>query len=131
MTKFSTIVIGLAIMLSACGTEHPFDRGQIFDDAVGAGDPLDGSTLSFGGDIRPLLSGCVGCHSGGAGGWTYDGGANALTQVRSVINTASPRESALLVKGSGGDNHGGGTVFSSSSSSYEMIEAWIAAGALE
>ncbi len=118
-------------MLSACGTDHPFDRGQIYNDAVGTGDPVDGSSLSFATDIQPLLSACVGCHSGGTGGWTYDGGADALTQVRSVINTGSPGESVLLVKGSGGDNHGGGTVFGASSSTYEMIEAWIASGALE
>lgn len=120
------VVIACVIVLAAgCFSEHPFSRGE--DDGTGGGQlPL--VDLSFSQDIKPILAKCTACHAAGAGGWTYDGGANAYGQAISVVNLGNPSSSPVLVFGSG-SGHDGGTIFNSSSDSYNAILAWITEGA--
>ncbi len=115
------------VVLAGCGTENPFSRGI---ETIDGGDdgPITGD-ISFAANVVPALRGCPACHSSGAGGWTYAGGAGAYAAVSSVIDSGSPANSLLLVKASGGAGHGGGTVLSSSSSGYATILAWIEQGA--
>lgn len=118
----------LSLVFLGCGTENPFDRGPDYDDGslIAPGLVED---MSFSANVMPVLSKCTGCHAGGTGGWTYDGGTEAYTQAFSVVDTAAPENSLLLIKGSGGDGHGGGSLFSSASDDYQKILAWISDGA--
>ncbi|MEZ4700412.1 MAG: hypothetical protein R2834_08785 [Rhodothermales bacterium] len=126
MYKSLGIIVAL-LLVAGCGTENPFSRGpETLDE--GGGGPITGS-VSFSSDVVPLLRPCASCHSSGAGGWTYAGGANAFSAVSSVIDTGSPTNSLMLVKATGGAGHGGGTVFSAASSQYTTIRAWIEQGA--
>ncbi|MDZ4700725.1 MAG: hypothetical protein SH809_13530 [Rhodothermales bacterium] len=120
-------VLLAALFLAGCGTENPFSRGFETNDG-GNGGPITGD-VSFAANVVPALRGCPACHSSGAGGWTYAGGGGAYGAVASVVDTGSPANSLLLVKGSGGAGHGGGTVLSASSSGYATILAWIEQGA--
>ena len=123
------ILLAAVFVLAGCGTENPFDRGpETIDDVVDG--PITG-TVSFSSNVVPLLTACASCHSGGAGGWTYAGGASAYAAVRAVVDPQSPTSSSLLVNATGGDGHGGGTIFSTSSSQYATIRAWIEQGAAD
>ena len=117
----------LATLMAACGTDHPFDRG----DDLPPGNEVEVPTgpVSFAADVKPILQSCTACHSGGAGGWVYAGGAESYAAVIDVIDELNPDNSELLIKAIGGDGHGGGTLFSASSASYETIIAWIEQGA--
>lgn len=128
--RFSLVLLlaAASLVIAGCGTENPFSRGPETIDEGGG--PITGD-IGFSAQVVPLLRGCTSCHSGGAGGWTYAGGATAHAAVIAVVNTGSPDESLLLVKGSGGAGHGGGTVFARGSSAYETIRAWIEQGALD
>jgi hypothetical protein len=77
-------------------------------------------------DVVPILRACASCHSGGAGEWTYTGGAGAY--VVSVVDTVNPEESLLLVMATSRGGHGGGTVFRAGSSAYATVRAWIEQG---
>ena len=124
--------IGIALLLvafavSGCGTEHPFRRGP-----ERAGDVTEippGAEVSFSQHVKPLLQSCTGCHASGAGGWTYNGGADSYAATIGEVNTANPALSSLLVKATGGGGHGGGTIFSQSSDAYAAILRWIEEGA--
>lgn len=117
----------VALLLAGCGTENPFSRGFETIDG-GDGGPITGD-VSFAANVVPALRGCPACHGSGAGGWTYAGGAGAYNAVIAVIDTGSPANSLLLVKGAGGAGHGGGTIVPTSSSGYATILAWIEQGA--
>lgn len=119
---------GLCLAWAGCGTEHPFDRGAPFGDPAG---PAPGEAVSFQAHVKPALQACTSCHAAGAGGWTYDGGANAYNQVISQIDTQSPGDSPLLINATGGSGHGGGTIFSASSADYQALLAWIEEGAMD
>lgn len=120
----------MAMLSAGCGTENPFSRGPGTEDDQIVG-PGPGGEVSFANNVVPALSACVACHRSGAGGWTYDGGAEAYASVLEVIDRNAPGDSDLLVAATGGDNHGGGTVFSASSDTYAAILAWIEQGALD
>ena len=76
----------LCALLVGCGTEHALDRGRpgpLSPEAVVA----ESMGISFGADIQPLLEGCIGCHGGGAGGWTYSAGMSGYMEVTGVLST--------------------------------------------
>ena len=125
--KTTLPVLLLAVLLIGCGTENPFDRGEPFDEGLGPDESL--GEVSFAANVRPALQSCTGCHAGGAGGWTYDGGGDAYDDVLQVVNLQDPINSRLLVKATGGNGHGGGALFSASSTQYRVIQAWIEQGA--
>lgn len=128
MIRIFTIAAALVVFgLAGCGTENPFDRGPDFDNDVI--DPGQSSEISFSTSIKPILQKCEGCHSGGTGGWTYDGGGGAHGQALSVVDLSDPEGSLLVVKAIGGDAHGGGAVISNNSDSYNALLVWIQEGA--
>lgn len=67
--------------------------------------------------------------------WLIRGGSfQVLTDAAKGVETPridiqSPRDSLLLVKATGGQNHGGGRVFPENSQPYQTLEKWIASGA--
>lgn len=128
MIRTFTIAAALVVFgLTGCGTDHPFDRGpDIENDVV---DPGQTSGISFSSSIQPILKQCEGCHSGGTGGWTYDGGGDAHAQALSAVDLSDPEGSLLVVKAIGGGSHGGGAVISKSSDAYNALLAWIQEGA--
>ncbi len=128
MIRIYTIAVALVVFgLAGCGTENPFDRGSDFNNEIL--DPGETSDISFSATIQPILQQCQGCHSGGTGGWTYDGGAGAHGQVLGVVDVSDPEGSLLVVKSIGGDSHGGGAVISQNSDSYNALLVWIQEGA--
>ena len=118
----------LSMLVMGCGTENPFDRGEDYDDGTAVA-PGPVGKMSFARNVKPILSKCTGCHAGGTGGWTYDGGADAHTQALSIVDTDNPENSLLLVKGTGKNGHGGGVIFTISSDDYKALLAWIQDGA--
>jgi hypothetical protein len=102
--------------------------------------------VGFADQVLPILSrsGCNGgaCHASqhGKGGFTlsvmgYDAAAdrNAIVRDRSQrrINLLNPAESLLLKKPTLSVQHGGGRRFTVDSTEYQILAAWIAAGAPE
>lgn len=124
--KYLSLILVL-VLFAACGTEHPFDRG----DDLPAGNEVTtpSAPLSFSADIKPVLQACASCHSGGAGGWVYAGGVESYDAVIDEIDINNPEDSVLLIKATGGDGHGGGALFAANSSSYQAIVNWIEQGA--
>lgn len=139
----------LLAVLGGCGAENPLQRGE-----VTAKDPSDAppttvctpaSLLSgpnhlasivqqvecptFSADVRPALQRCAGCHAGGAGGWTYDGGPQAYAQVIAAVDASDAAGTSLLLKATNQSSHGGGAQFSADSAEYDAILTWIASGA--
>ena len=123
-----SVILSLALL--GCGTENPFGRGEDFDDGT-AVTPGPGGNVSFATNIKPVLKKCTSCHSGGTGGWTYDGGTNAYMQATSVVDADNPENSLLLLKGTGKNGHGGGAIFSITSDDYKALLAWIQGGVPE
>jgi len=119
----------LSLTFLGCGTDHPFDRGPDFDDGTVVVPPGPGDGVSFSFAVMPILETCVSCHAGGTGGWKYDGGPDAYNQAIQVVDIDDPESSLMLIKGSGGANHGGGQLFSVNSDEYDTILAWIEDGA--
>jgi mono/diheme cytochrome c family protein len=120
------LVATLVSIFAGCGTENPFARGP---EALVDGDGPGGGKVRFAADVVPILRACASCHSGGAGGWTYTGGAGAYAAAVSIVDTENPEESLLLVMATGGGGHGGGTIFAAGSSAYATVRAWIEQGA--
>ena len=129
MHKYLFSLLLAALILAGCGSDNPFDRGQDLPKGALVDTPTSGQDLSFATDVKPVLQVCASCHSGGAGGWVYAGGAEAFTSVTSKIDTQNPEQSELLVKATGGDGHGGGAFFTASSADFQAIVNWIAQGA--
>ena len=128
MYKFLLFTALPSLLLLGCGTDNPFERGPDYDDGT-VEMPLPGGQFSFATDVQPILTACVGCHTTGTGGWTYDAGADAYAQVQGIVDADDPENSPLLIKGSGGDGHGGGTLFTGSSTDYMILLQWIQDGA--
>ena len=124
MTRAHLTIVFLAL-LAACGTDHPFERGEVVSGPV-APEPLP--SVSFQESVVPALQGCASCHAGGAGGWTYDGGPQAYEQAVSRIDLDAPAQSSLLGKATNEFAHGGGPQFTVESEEYEVVLAWIEAG---
>ncbi len=86
---------------------------------------------TFGRDIQPILnrSGCFGCHSGGAGGYTV--GNDLLTNYNefiSVTETANPANSRVILKNDGALNHVGGAPWTVGRAERDVVLQWIADG---
>jgi hypothetical protein len=133
----SSKALGLffAFAISGCGG---FSRGEPSPDAGDSddgGDSNTGETLSFATSVEPILKArCASCH--GAGGiassssFRFANNASAdYTEVLDLIDTDTPASSELLRVASGQSSHGGGTVLPSSDDDYQIIIAWISAGA--
>ena len=126
------IAIGSLAALSACGTEHAFERGKAGAAGNLPSSPVSpGAGLNFSDVVKPELQRCVSCHAGGAGNWTYDGGDMAYAQVVGQVNLDAPSSSPLLLKGTNRSSHGGGAQFSEASDAYLAILTWIEEGAAE
>lgn len=102
------------------------------------------TTVDFGQDIVPLLSrhGCNagGCHGKASGQngfklslFGFDPQFDHEAIVRQArgrrLSLAAPSQSLLLTKATGQTPHGGGRRIEPGSDAYEMLTAWIAAGA--
>jgi hypothetical protein len=86
---------------------------------------------TFARDIQPILnrSGCFGCHSGGAGGYTA--GNDLMTNYNefiSVTETANPANSRVILKNDGGLNHAGGAPWRVGRVERDVVLEWIADG---
>lgn len=124
------VPLALCLLLSTgCGTFNHFERGEDSEGLPTA--PVVGGEVSFASNVKPILSGCAVCHGGGAGGWTYGGGANAYAEVLTVIDREDPAASLLLAKASGAVSHGGGAPLLSSGDSYATVLSWIENGATD
>ncbi len=89
------------------------------------------SSISFENVVMPILTAkCQSCH-GDRGNFTVTTASATYTNIQSFggINTGSPTNSSLLLKGSAQVSHGGGSQISSTSTEYITIRDWIAAGA--
>lgn len=105
-------------------------------DTADAPDSID-PTITFVDDIHPLLiTACSTCHSpaGIASGTDFvltgDPVAD-LPETIDFVDTADPAASPLLMKGAGLDSHAGGPAIAADSPEYDLILAWIAAGAVD
>lgn len=121
----------LLALLAGCGG---FERGEPLlangDEDVGG----DGEGGSFATSAYPVLERlCAGCH--GPGG-VASGTRFSLSQdvaashasVSALVDTSTPANSRLLIKGTG-NAHGGGAVLTVGSPDYQTILDWIAGGA--
>ena len=124
--KYISLILVL-VLFAACGTDHPFDRGD--DLPPGNEFIIPSAPPSFASDVMPALQACASCHSGGAGGWVYAGGVESYDAVFDKVDLITPEDSELLIKATGGDGHGGGALFAANSSSHEAIVIWIGQGA--
>lgn len=155
MRRLFPLAILALFLLGGCGAENPLKRGEATakdtdDDRTGSIVCTEVSLLSaplpsgpnrfasiaqqddcptFSADVRPALQRCSGCHAGGAGGWTYDGGPQAYAQVLTAVNTNQADQSSLLLKATNQRSHGGGALFAADSADYNAILTWIANGA--
>lgn len=127
MYKLLFTIVFASFVLTGCGTDNPFDRGQDLPAGSNEENP-NGQLVSFSADVKPVLQVCASCHAGGAGGWVYAGSAEAYSRTIAKIDVQQPEKSVLLIKATGG-GHGGGTLFGTGSSSYQTIVNWIAQGA--
>ncbi len=96
--------------------------------------PPSGSTVSFSGDVYPILqSRCQVCHSstGTAKNTRFivSDVANTYNSVVRLVNTANPPDSDLLEKATNSSPHGGGQVIAPGSNEYNTILQWIQQGA--
>ena len=146
---FKALLLSLLAVLGGCGAENPLQRGETTAKTPADSPPTTVCTQTsllsgpnqlasivqqtdcptFSADVRPALQRCTGCHAGGAGGWTYDGGPQAYAQVIAVVDAADAAGTSLLLKGTNQSSHGGGAQFSADSAEYDAILAWIASGA--
>lgn len=136
------------VALGGCAADNLLERGQsvtgpaadpcteaataqaaVQDDCPDADPEPPAATVSFAEAVQPILQRCVGCHAGGAGGWTYDGGPQAYAQTVARIDPDDAAGSSLLRKGSNQSSHGGGALFTEDSEEYAAVLAWIASGA--
>lgn len=86
---------------------------------------------TFARDIQPILnrSGCFGCHSGGAGGYTV--GNDLMTNYNeflSVTETGNPANSRVILKNDGGLNHVGGAPWTPGRAERDVVLEWIQDG---
>jgi len=86
--------------------------------------------VSFGSDVMPIFEGdCQSCHGTtskrtfkvGDAAYTYDNISN-----NSLINTESPDDSLILIKGNGGDGHKGEDALTDENS--QIVRDWIEQG---
>jgi mono/diheme cytochrome c family protein len=89
-------------------------------------------TVSFANNVMPIfVANCQSCHST-TSNKTFKVGDTVYTYNNiinnTLINTASPDLSLILIKGNGGDSHNGGDKLSDVNS--QTIRDWIAAGGL-
>lgn len=92
-----------------------------------------GTTISFATDVMPVLSdNCFSCHKNGDENFDVSTASTTFTNLGTytLINTADPVNSQLLLKGSGSVSHNGGTRISTTSTGYATIRDWITQGAL-
>lgn len=144
-------LLTLCVGLAGCGTADPFARGAASPapgdtgggigsggtggEAGGGGEGGSGGTqggigVSFADDVDPVLEAkCSGCHAAGPGGLTITGDPSSdYDNVIERVTPGDPDDSLLLRKASG-ESHGGGAVLSPGSDPYDVIDAWISAGA--
>ena len=108
-------------------------QGAKFDNSVTPPTPV---AKTFNGDVFTLVqTDCMGCHSGGTGGYTAS--ANQTTSYNSAVSktTQTPGQEAmsLLLRKAGrtnGTTHGGGTVWAAGSAKYNVVLQWIQDGVL-
>lgn len=152
MTKRNVLLIAVLAFLWGCGADNPLQRGEA---SIALGDdtanPSTGNSPcaqalllakssrfaavtqqsdcpSFSADVFPVLQSCSGCHAGGAGGWTYNGGPQAYAQVLSAVDVDAADQSILLLKATNQNSHGGGALFAPDSAEFNSILTWIALG---
>lgn len=151
---YPTLAIFFALnLLYGCAADDPLQRGELSDDecvdnafvynpspfaSIAQADCPDPDVpddterpvqISFTNTVNPSLQKCAGCHTGGTGGWTYDGGAQAHAQVTGAVDITDAANSALLLKAINESAHGGGPQFEKDSEDYRSILAWIESGA--
>lgn len=119
------------LTFSSCA--DPFSRGEVGEEVTTNGtapDPDGGGVddkieISFSEDVYPILqSKCSACHAGaGFGAYKLSGDvASDYPTVKALVDTASPGDSKLLVKGLT-------MALTAGSVEYETIKAWITQGA--
>ena len=129
MTRSPWMVAAAAVLglgLAACGGDDDNNSGGNNNQAPSACTPPATATVKFSTDVHPILTAnCGTCH-GDNGTLPKFGSATVATSYAAVqpeVNTASPAQSALLVKGNGGNSHGGGDELSDADTA--KIQAWI------
>ena len=89
------------------------------------------TTVSFASDVMPVLENrCKSCHGNG-GNFTITTVSATYSNLtlNNFLNTTTPDDSRLLLKGSGSISHDGGSVIAMTSTEYLTVQQWIAQGA--
>jgi mono/diheme cytochrome c family protein len=95
------------------------------DDAEPPGEP------SFAADVHPILMAqCSTCHTPAFAGFPLEDDPDVdHAAVLPHLDLDNPEDSHLLLKGTAAVTHGGGQALDPDSAAYDLIVAWIEAGA--
>lgn len=121
------VVAAAGLALGACGDDDDDDNGGDAGDGGNGGNGAGtvSATGTFATAVHPILRAkCGTCHGTGVGSATLQ---TAFDQAKTRVNTTTPAQSPLVVKGNGGDGHAGGDALSDAEAT--TITAWIQAGA--
>lgn len=126
---FTSIILLFVILGIACSSSSSDSGGNTntgTSTSTGTGTST-GTTPSWSSEVYPyIVANCGNCHN--SGGLDLDeNAASVYTTVQGIINTSDPSSSALLVRGLGSSHTA--VLPSTSDANYQMILAWITAGA--
>ncbi|RMG08631.1 MAG: hypothetical protein D6731_21510 [Planctomycetota bacterium] len=131
------VVLGLGLAAAGCGFSDggpDWAKGAV-GGSVGSSVGGGGGTVDYLHDVKPLLQGCVGCHSTMATNYPLSSGlADDMADYNATVaqlDTTTPDNSNLLLYASNnGVNHTGGGPWPQGSAEYDLILQWIADGTL-
>lgn len=138
------LLAAYCLLLTLAGCGDPFARGEAVEALSGGGGTAGGSMGGSGGDtgggaggkeysytadVYPVFkSKCTACHSSaGPGAFKLSGDPAAdYAGIKTLVNTGSPADSTLLVKGTTPMMG-----LAAGSAEYETIKGWITQGAAQ